>query len=84
MKLEQKVQEVIKKVKTCAIEVYQELGDGWPEGIYRRLTPVVERSHGGASEEKPQTTSSSGQARMFPRRPNLGSQIKLSRVSLSH
>ena len=36
MKLEQKVQEVIKKVKACAVEVYQELGGGWPEGIYHK------------------------------------------------
>lgn len=37
MKLEDKVQEVIKKVKSCAVEVYQELGDGWPEVIYKNL-----------------------------------------------
>lgn len=46
MKLEDKVQDVIKKVKACAIEVYQELGDGWPEDIYHKAMEVALRLDG--------------------------------------
>lgn len=46
MKLEDKVQEVIKRVKNCAVEVYHELGDGWPEGIYHKSMEVALRLAG--------------------------------------
>lgn len=46
MKLEQRVKQVIKKVKVFAIEVYQELGDGWPENIYHKSMEVALRLAG--------------------------------------
>ena len=46
MKLDKKVQEVIKQVKKCAIDVYKELGGGWPEGIYHKSMEVALRLAG--------------------------------------
>lgn len=43
MKLEQRVEETIRQVKKCAIEVYKELGDGWPEIIYHKAMEVALR-----------------------------------------
>lgn len=43
MKLEQKIQKVIKKVKVCAGEVFEELGPGWPEVIYHKSMEVALR-----------------------------------------
>jgi len=43
MKLEQKVEKVIKDVKHCAIDVYRELGEGWPELIYHKAMEVALR-----------------------------------------
>jgi GxxExxY protein len=43
MKLDQKVEKVIKQVKNCAKKVFQELGPGWNEGIYQNAMEVALR-----------------------------------------
>lgn len=43
MKLEQKVKEVVKTVKECAVDVYKELGNGWKEENYQKAMEVALR-----------------------------------------
>jgi len=70
MKLEQKVQEVIKQVKTCAIEVYQELGDGWPEGIYHKSMEVALRLAGFPYETQTHSDTSKVSVSSHLRQPH--------------
>ena len=41
--MEKKIENLIKKVKQCARDVYDELGEGWKEGIYQKAMEVALR-----------------------------------------
>ena len=44
--MKKKIENLIKKVKRCAKEVYNELGEGWPEVVYQKAMEVALREKG--------------------------------------
>ena len=44
--MQKEVENLIKKVKQCAKEVYTELGEGWPEVVYQKAMEVALREKG--------------------------------------
>ena len=44
--MKKEIKKLIEKVKDCAKEVYEELGEGWPEGIYQKAMEVALREKG--------------------------------------
>lgn len=45
-KTKTKVKKTLRKVKNCAKEVYNELGEGWPEVVYHEAMEVALRESG--------------------------------------
>jgi len=44
--MKKEVEKLIEEVKNCAKEVYRELGEGWPEGVYQKAMEVALREKG--------------------------------------
>ena len=44
--MKKEIKKLIEKVKICAKEIYDELGEGWPEGIYQKAMEVALREKG--------------------------------------
>ena len=44
--MKKQVEKIIKKVKKCAREIYNELGEGWPEVVYQKAMEVGLREQG--------------------------------------
>ena len=45
MRKNKKIEDLIKKVKEYAIEIYKELGNGWSEQIYQKAMEVILREN---------------------------------------
>ena len=43
--MQKEIQKLIDKVKKCARDVYNELGEGWPECVYQKAMEVVLREN---------------------------------------
>jgi len=50
--MQKEIKNLIEQVKECAKEVYQELGDGWPECVYQSAMEVALRERGIAYESQ--------------------------------
>jgi len=41
--MQKEIQRLINKIKRCARDVYNELGEGWPECVYQKAMEVALR-----------------------------------------
>jgi len=44
--MRKEIKKLVDEVKKCVKEVYEELGEGWPEGIYQKAMEVALREKG--------------------------------------